>query len=334
MAPIINLSIEASMKFFLVMMLMLSHAWAHERIHKTRADKFAFATFTEQKHHPWPFPLLSIGHNMQSYQNYGDSPYWHDGLDVRAPQDQPIHAAVGGKVVNVENYVPGNALYWEIAILDEEGFVWKYHHVAKASINPEIKAAFSSGGKVAEGILIGNVARWPVTTYGEVYHHLHLLVVGKDGQYINPFLMLEPLADNQAPVISKIGIAQDHRPIKGNQVKGPHALYVEASDLTLHKKFLLPPYKIAYKMDDSEEKIVWEFIHLPSGKNDSDFIQDFYMTGTCGNYSCRKFYFNLNFSQAKPRDEMTLTPGAHKVEVTVEDIVGNKASQSYQWTVL
>jgi hypothetical protein len=322
------------MKFFLIFTLLISQAWGHERLHRTRADKMAFASFREQRHHSWPFALLSIGHNMQSYQDYSNSPYWHDGLDIRANQDQPIHAAVGGKVVNVQNYIPGNPLYWEIAILDDEGFVWKYHHVAKTSINPEIKAAFAAGGRIATGTLIGNVARWPVSSFGEVYNHLHLLVVGKDSQYINPFLMLEPLADNHAPVISRIGIAQDHQPIKANEVRGPHALFLEASDLTLHKKFLLPPYKIAYRMDGGNERVVWEFIHLPSGKNDTDFIQDFYMSGTCGNYSCRKFYFNLNFSQARPREEMTLTPGMHHVEVLVEDVVGNKTSQSYQWRVL
>lgn len=322
------------MKLVFVFLLTLSSVFAHEREMKTKADFLATARFKEQKYHSWPFPLLSIGHNMQSYQNYGGDPYWHDGLDIRSTVDQPIFAAVGGKVVNLENYVRGNHLYWEVAILDDEGFVWKYHHVDRDSIPKNIEEAFKNKGRVSTGALLGNVVRWPISTFGEVYHHLHLLVVAKDGQYINPFLMMEPLPDTVAPVITRIGIAKNHRPISGSEVSGPHALFLEASDLTLHQKFILPPYKISYRMDKGEEKTVWEFVHLPSGKGDTQYIEDFHMQGTCGNYYCRKFYFNLNFTQEEPRKTMTLSPGMHEVEVTVEDIIGNRTSQKFEWKVL
>lgn len=322
------------MKLLLILLLCMSQAFPHEKELRTKADNFATAKFSGQRNHPWPFPLLSIGHNMQSYQDYGGSPYWHDGLDIRSRADQPMYAAAGGKVVNFENYQPGNSLYWEIAILDDEGFVWKYHHVDRKSIPEEIITAYKKGGSVKAGTLLGNVVRWPISTMGEVYHHLHLLVVAKDGQYVNPFLMMEPLPDTKAPVIKKIGLAKNHSPIEGNQVSGAHALFMEASDLTLHEKFLLPPYKISYKIDGGEETVVWEFINLPSGKNDTDYINDFYMKGTCGDYYCRKFYFNLNFTKAAPRKTMTLNPGAHSIEVFVEDVVGNKSSESFQWKVL
>lgn len=322
------------MKLFLTLFLCLSQAWAHEKELKTRADLFATGVFKEQKDHAWPFPLLSIGHNMQSYQFYGGAPYWHDGLDVRSAVDQPIHASVGGKVVNIENYVRGNPLYWEIAILDDEGFVWKYHHVAQESIPQEVLSAYKTKGRIATGAFIGNVVRWGITSFGERYHHLHLLVVAKDGQYINPFLMMTPLPDTKAPVINRIGIAKNHRPIEGNEVSGPHALFLDASDLTMHDRFILPPYKISYSLNKKDSVTVWEFIHLPSGKNDTDYITDFYMNGTCGDYNCRKFFFNLNFTTTAPRGTMRLSPGMHEVEVTVEDIVGNKATKSYQWKVI
>lgn len=318
------------MKFFVLLLLCATQAFAHEKEMKTRADFMATAKFTEQKHHSWPFPLLSIGHNMQSYQDYGGSPYWHDGLDIRSKQDEKIFAAAGGKIVNIENYVRGNPLYWEVAILDKEGFVWKYHHVDKKSIPAEIKV----GAVIPDGTYIGNVVRWSVTTYGELYHHLHLLVVAKDQQYINPFLMMEPLTDTKAPIIKKIGLAKNHKPIDGDKISGPHSLYLEASDLVLHDKFILPPHKISYKIDGGEEKVVWEFINLPGGKSDTDYINDFYLEGTWGNYDFRRFYFNLFFTKEKPRRTMVLPPGTHTVEVTVEDIVGNETSESYQWQVL
>jgi hypothetical protein len=316
------------MKFLFLSLLFISQAFAHEKEERTRADKLAHAKFYKKRQHQWPFPLLSIGHAMQSYQDYSASPYWHDGLDIRSHEDQPIYAAAGGKIVNIENYVRGNPLYWEVAILDAEGFVWKYHHVAKETIQLKL------GDSIEAGALIGNVVKWPISSFGEVYHHLHLLIIAADGKYINPFLMMEPLADNKPPVIKKIGIAQNHKPIDGNRVKGAHALYVEASDLVLHEKFLLPPHKISYRLDQGEEKLVWEFIHLPSGTNDLDYIKDFYFKGTCGNYQCRQFFFNLNFSPSAPRSLMNLSPGTHVVEVAIEDVAGNRAIQSYRWEVL
>jgi hypothetical protein len=321
------------MKFLFVLLILVTHAYAHEKNFPTKADALATGEFKVKRRYSWPFPLLSIGHNMQSFQNYGTSPYWHDGLDIRSQIGQKMYASAGGKVVNVENYVFGNSLYWEVAILDKDGFVWKYHHVDRKTIPQEIHDAYKSGREIPEGTYIGDVVRWPVTTYGEVYHHLHLLIVAKDGKYINPFLLLEPLPDTTAPVITAIGLAKNHRPISGNRVKGPHALYLEASDLTLHDKFLIPPHKISYRLNGGEEKVVWEFIHLPSGTNDTQYINDFYMTGTCGNYTCRKFYFNLNFTPEVPRQTLQLEPGTHKVDVVVEDVYGNATAQSYTWEV-
>jgi hypothetical protein len=322
------------MKFLLVFLMSATAVFAHEKEMKTRADLMATGVFTEQKHHPWPFPLLSIGHNMQSFQFYGGRPYWHDGLDIRSVADQPLYASTGGKVVNVENYQRDNPLYWEVAILDDEGFVWKYHHVDRKTIPLNILRAFEKGESISAGTYIGNVVRWQVTTFGELYHHLHLLVVAKDGRYINPFLMMTPLSDTRPPVIHKIGLARNHRPIEGHTVKGAHSLYLEATDLVLHDKFILPPHKISYRIDGGETVTVWEFSYLPSGKNDTDYITDFYLDGTCGNYNCRKFYINLNFTQKAPRNTLTLSPGPHSVQVTVEDLLGNSAIESYQWQVL
>lgn len=321
------------MPTLLFIFFLFAQAFAHENIFRTSADKEAVGLYESRRTHQWPFPLLSIGHAMNSYQDYSGSPYWHDGLDIRSVVDQPIYAAAGGKVVNLENYVWGNSLYWEVAILDEDGFVWKYHHVDRKSIPQEIENAYKNRSWVKEGTLLGNVVRWPITTFGEVYHHLHLLVVGADGKYINPFLLMEPLADTKSPIIEEIGIAQNHRPSKLTRVSGPHALYLKATDLILHDKFKLPPYKISYVLDGKTAKTVWEFIHLPGGESDTKYINDFHLTGTCGNYSCRNFYFNLNFSPEVPRAQMSLAPGAHSVEVSVEDIAGNSDSKSFSWEV-
>src|SRR6478672_7851739 len=98
---------------WLFILLISFSALAEMHAEPTIADTYATAEFRSQRHHPWPFPLLSIGHNMQSYQDYSFSPYWHDGLDIRSKENESIYAAAGGVVVNIENYISGNSLYWE-----------------------------------------------------------------------------------------------------------------------------------------------------------------------------------------------------------------------------
>lgn len=310
----------------------------HLKNKMTKANRFAFAKdLTQIEEAIWPYSILSIGHSMQSYQKYGFSgAYWHDGLDIRGNANQPVFATVSGKIVNIENYYPGQPLYWEVAILDDSGFVWKYHHVDSKSIPEEIKKAYKDGTRIKQGDHIGNIVPWPVTAHGEVYNHIHMLIVDGKGRYVNPFRLLPKLADTSIPEILEIGIFDSNlKRLKGNTVRGKHGLYVNAFDTVLHEKFSLTPYLITYRLDNGPERLVWRFDHLPSVDNDKDFINDFYLKGTCGDYSCRNFIINLNFDTSSNNGTtfLVLEPGSHQVDVTVMDFSGNKASKSFIYLV-
>ena len=85
----------------------------------------------------WPFTFVQMGHAIQSYQNYSSgtsAAYFHHGIDMIAPNGTQVYTRSGGQVVNVENYQPGQAIYWEVAILDAEGYVWQYHHIDEPTI--------------------------------------------------------------------------------------------------------------------------------------------------------------------------------------------------------
>jgi len=316
--------------FLLSFILMSSSVLAHEAKNHSLANSKANGFYEVERHHPWPMDFLSIGHNMQSYQNYSMSPYWHDGLDIRGNALEKVYSTTSGEVVNIENYVSGNPLYWEVAIKDEEGLVWKYHHIDRQTIPKDLKV----GQKITQGTFIGQIVKWPSSSFGEVFHHLHLLVVDGNGKYVNPFLLMKSLEDRDAPKINKIGLTKNHKVFEGNQIRGAHGIYVDTSDLALHTKYILPPHKMSYRLNGNEEVLVWEFVHLPSGKNDLDYIKDFYLNGTCGNYQCRKFLINLNFTQSSPRGVFNLPVGHHSVEVFVEDQNQNKSSQTFSWEVL
>jgi hypothetical protein len=280
----------------------------------------------------WPFKVKSIGHSMQSFQKYGGFAYWHDGLDIRGEAGESVFTSTAGVVVNIENYKKGDPLYWEVAIRDDKGFVWKYHHVDGKSIPQSIKRAYKKKTRIKQGEYIGNIVFWPVSSHGEEFHHIHLLVIDKLGAYINPFLLLDNLTDSTRPTISKIGILKNGRKVRSNTVTGEFSIYANISDTIKHKDFSLTPYKISYKIDNLEERIVWKFDSLPSVDNDTDYLFDFYLRTSCGNYRCRRFDVNLGFKPGQV-SRMNIEPGEHVITVYAYDYTGNKSDKSYQFVV-
>jgi hypothetical protein len=287
----------------------------------------------------WPYALQSIGHTMASYQNYGSSPYFHHGIDGIVNAGNPVYATSGGQVVNVENYQPGNDLYWEVAILDPEGFVWQFHHIEVSSIPQSIWDKYYeyladpvNGGFVAAGTTIGAVVYWPVVTFGERFNHIHLNILDGGGNYVNGFAFLEPLADTQVPEIQAIGLVQGGQILPGNQVAGGYSLYARTRDLILHQAFYVPPYEITVSVDGGPAETVWRFDNLPGGGDRYAYVSAFFIPPTCGNYTCRDFYIDLGFIPGGRR-VFPSSGGSHSALVTVRDYAGNTASQTFTWTI-
>ncbi|MFN2165686.1 MAG: hypothetical protein ACK2U9_05455, partial [Anaerolineae bacterium] len=229
----------------------------------------------------WPYALQSIGHTISSYQYYGGDPYFHHGIDGRVDANDPVYATSGGQVINIENYQPGNSLYWEVAILDPEGFVWQFHHIEVSTIPQyvwdkydEYLADPDNGGFVAAGTHIGNVVYWPVVTFGERFNHIHLNILGADG-YVNGFAFLEPLADNQTPEILEVGLLQGGQIVSGNEIAGDYGLYARIRDLILHTAFYVPAYEVSISVDGGPEETVWRFDNLPGGPDRYAYVTDY-----------------------------------------------------------
>jgi len=290
--------------------------------------------------YPWHHsPLQSIGHIIASYQNYSNDPYFHHGIDSRAPDGTDVFTHSGGQIVNIENYQPGNALYWEVALIDPDGFLWEYHHIDQSSIPQYIWDKFDeylddpiNGGFVPEGTKLGEIVYWTVVTFGERFHHIHLNMYDANG-YINPFAVHAPLPDTQAPEIQAIGIRQNGSNLTGNTVTGPYTLYVRARDLNMHTAFYLPPNYTGFSIDGGPEQVVWEFNNLPGGFDNEAYVSEFFVSPTCGNYSCRDFYIDLGFDPG-PDYAFPTDGGEHTIEVTVKDYVGNTDTASFTYTVM
>jgi murein DD-endopeptidase MepM/ murein hydrolase activator NlpD len=284
------------------------------------------------KNYDWPVKLISIGNSIASYQNYGGAPYFHHGLDIRANEGAPVRSSTAGVITSVRNYMAGPK-YWEVAVKDKDGYTWQYHHLDPDTIPASIKRALKTHTPIPAGTLLGRVVRWSETNFGEVYNHLHLNVMDKDGTYLNPFAFLKSLKDETPPKIGRIALVKNGRAIDAKSVSGNYGLCVEVGDRILGNRYTVPPNKIKYSIDGGPQRTVWEFKKLPGGKSNTRFVNDFFVRGTEGSYNRQKFLINLAF-KTKGKIDFPKEQGKHKIEVTVEDFEGNQTSKTFVWQKL
>jgi len=292
----------------------------------------------------WPFTVVQMGHVIQSYQNYSSgtsAAYFHHGIDMIAPNGTQVFTRSGGQVVNIENYQPGNSLYWEVAILDAEGYVWQYHHIDRNSIPQAIfnkfdewKANPATGGYVPPNTHIGDIVYWTVTSFGYRFNHIHLNIIAAGDVYIDPLEFHVPLEDNQPPEIQEIGLLNGNTIVSGNTVSsGNYGLYVRARDLWKSNVYYLPPYKTEFSVDGGVWTTVWEFHDLPGGSSDSKFLHDYFVPNyTKGNYTARDFYIRLGFIPGS-QYQFPTAPGTHTIDVRVWDYNGNSTTRSFTWII-
>ncbi len=291
----------------------------------------------------WPIVFNQMGHLMESYQNYGSDStgaYFHHGIDVITnTYGVNVYAVSGGQVVNIQNYNSGS-LYWEVAILDPQGYVWQYHHIDTNTIPQAIKDAYSAwqanhatGGFISAGSFIGKNVQWTVSTFGYYFHHIHLNILAAGDVYINPLEFFTPSYDTQTPEIQQIGLLKENTIVPGNTVSGSYGLYVRARDLYLSSVYYLPPYKYEFSLDGGPWTTVWQFHSFPGGANDYTYVNDFYVyPPTDGDYNIRDFVVDLGFTTCGQRAFPT-APGPHNIIVRVSDYNGNSAVKTYWWTV-
>lgn len=289
----------------------------------------------------WPFDLDSIGWSMQSYQDYGGTPYFHHGMDMMKIYGTNVFNRSGGQVINIENYQPGWDLYWEVAVLDPDGYIWQYHHINELTIPQLIWDKWAeyqvdpiNGGYIDPDTYIGDIIEWPVWSFGKQFNHIHLNILAEGGVYVNGFAFHTPLPDTAGPEIQGVGLLQNGQIFPGDTVEGNYSLYVHARDLILDDVYYLPPWEITFSVDGGPTQTTWRFDTLPGGADDTAYLSDFYVVPpTCGDYECRDYYIDLGFIPDS-QFGFPFTGGQHTILATVSDYAGNSASQAYTYTVI
>ncbi len=292
----------------------------------------------------WPYDWDQMGLVIQSYQNYSSgisSAYFHHGIDMVAPNGTEVFTRSGGQVVNIENYNPGNSLYWEVAILDPEGYVWQYHHIDQATIPQLIYDKFAewqadpvNGGFIPPDTHIGDIIYWPVVSLGYRFNHIHLNILAAGDVYVNGLEFHTTRVDSQVPEILGIGLLNGDTLVSGNTASGDYGLYVRARDLFESPVYYLPPQKTEFSMDGGDWITVWDFHTFPGGHDDEAYVNDFFVPyATEGNYDDRDFYIDLGFTTSGQRT-FTSEPGEHTIEVRVWDYYGNNTSDTFTYNVV
>ena len=223
---------------------------------------------------PWPFAPTSepspVSNLMEDWQDFNSTPYFHSGLDIRADAGTDVHSCTAGTVVNVDNYAPGGALKWEVAVLDAQGYVWQYHHLDLSTIT------VTKGDPVAQGQVLGKVVEWTIDVHGYRYDHLHLNIArwyggGPVGDpYIDGWIYYNPLlylvhgsyADTDAPNEFDIyyGANENNAPFDDDNGSGTPSLTGNVdviAHLRDHRTVMAPangqpyelsPYELAYSI--------------------------------------------------------------------------------------
>lgn len=200
---------------------------------------FSIFTFIDGKCHcqtvyEWPLPAsvsFTIGAQFHDFQNYGNIPYFHGGIDIRADVGTQIFSPVDG-YVRVNSYKISASReplffsykrfsfsshnieddrYIEVTVIDDNGNNWMFRHLDPYSIPNNILNAASNNQKIQKRSVLGSITKWNRVVYPvlELYNHCHLEVVDKDGYYINPALFFKKLPDHNPPVIHNIWIVKN-----------------------------------------------------------------------------------------------------------------------------
>ncbi len=144
----------------------------------------------------WPFDYATpnvVANLMEDYQHFSlPAPYWHHGVDLRAPDGSPVRAAIGGYVAYAHNYPPYSSLQWNVTILGDDDLIWQYSHIEQSDVQ-----AWQVGDRVEQGDVLGHIVSWPVTETGALYHHLHLNVT--EHESVDPIAWRDQLLDEQTP---------------------------------------------------------------------------------------------------------------------------------------
>ncbi len=209
-------------------------------------------------HHPTDRPH-HIGNAWGSYQNYGSSPYLHNGQDIMTAALAPAVAIKRGYVKAV--WLGGSPMYNGVTVADSAGSAFcsgfMYYHIDNSTIRVQV------GDTVEVGDTLGLIATWSVANF----HHNHFSKNRNSGTtwpdyggfYKNPLMELVPDDDSITPSFLDAYTGQRFAICRNNtstyltkdSVYGDVDLICRLDDRINHRLWRVAVFKIAYGIRDT-----------------------------------------------------------------------------------
>ena len=310
---------------------------------------------------PWPHvPQDSahpIGNAWGNYQNYGSSPYCHNGQDIMVPALAPAVAIKPGYVKAI--WLGGSSMYNGVTVADSAGAAfcsgYMYYHIDDTTIQVQV------GDTVAVGDTLGLIATWSVADF----HHNHFSANRNSGTtwsdygafYRNPLLDLSPDDDSIVPSFSDADSGQRFAICRNNRsdyqskdsVYGTVDLICRLDDRINHRLWRVCIYRIDYSIRDTFGNYVVPPTRSVEMSDSIDgyarpqsrvvYKQDSTCRTRCNYDSLARQYFYIftntdGDSLIEPSDSLagwnTLlsTDGDYWVKVVARDEYGNTAADS------
>lgn len=319
----------------------------------------------------WPIPPLDqphpLGNNWGNYQDYGGTPYFHNGIDVITPDSS------GAEVRAVRHgWVKGwgtiqAELHYRLAVCDTNSSYtgraegWLYAHIDADRWHKNL------GDEVQEGELIGYLVPWPLDATFDHCHFARISDTGATWQRFpnvtwwfvqNPLTIIRPNTDLVAPVFqnarsgARFAFCRDN---VNNNYLSPTGLtgsldiiariydktgYTTGND-TWDK---LAPYQIEHMIRRADGVVIrpWTLSVQFSNRLDAANVHVVYKNdNTCnsyGDYSRREYYYIVTNTDGDSIIESTDTQGKwatdsvgdgdYWVIVRAADVYGNSTVDS------
>jgi hypothetical protein len=228
---------------------------------------------------PWPVPFLDnkepIGNSMIQFQNYGFA-YYHGGDDLLSKDQYWVTTPVSGWLEGghygysgnpdgsmTKHWIPwpnsGDEMYFELAIITDEGLRFEFHHVDRQTLPAETIAALNKGRvRIEAGTKIGKVVDW-----GSYYDHVHYNIVTPEGLRINPEFVSEMIPDNQEPEVEGIYAIDENNKVQaftgGKLSYRPKEFIVAGFDRKNSKSPYKHPFHMTMLRFESGAVSGWDF---------------------------------------------------------------------------
>lgn len=307
---------------------------------------------------PWPYAPFNmphpLGNHFGTYQNYGGSPYYHDGIDLVTPDGPVATYSVSDGTITHLTY---NDPYYSGIMIGEPiagGLGWLYWHIASTTFQYDI------GDPVATNAYIGMTAWWPVAAF----HHVHFNRVEGTGGYPwywyiaidNPLLYMEPHPDADPPTFpttyqgDQFAFARQGAGtiLDATALTGDVDIVARISDVVGLPQWELNPWRIDYWIEGAQHSVpptnVVTFSGvIPANGTVSVIYRMQSPLVTEGDYDARIYYFIVTNTDGDGYVETTdgiyywdtdlIDPGDYWVYVSTEDCGGNVVTESMMCTV-